>query len=429
MQLQSLLRRNRTVRVCVAYSGGLDSTVLLDALTSLRSEFDSKSQLLITAMHVNHGISPNAEAWEAHCKEQCQARKVALTIQRVSVNRERASLEAEARKARYAAFASADVDYVLQAHHQDDQAETVLLNLLRGSGVLGAAGIPGKLGKIVRPLLACTRADLLDYAVKADLDWIEDESNASLQHRRNYLRHQVLPDLQREFPGAAKNLASAAGHFSQAQDLLEQLAVEDGAEQYPLPLGVLVQLRQHKGKARAMNVLAFHLRRQGVRLPSRLWLEEAFEQLTTVKPDGQVLLNAGEQVIRRYRGHLYTDRQGFAPVPAALPWQGEKELAWGDGAVQMLQTKGTGIALKALSQPCSFRRRLGGERIHLGGEYSKSVKDLLREAGLPPWKREEIPLFFHGEELVWVPAVGIAEKYRCKPEEDGISLEFACPSC
>jgi len=404
--------------------------VLLDALISLCSEgFGSKGQLLVTAMHVNHGISPHAEAWEAHCKEQCQARKVVLTIRQVSVNRERASLEAEARKARYAAFASVDADYVLQAHHQDDQAETVLLNLLRGSGILGAAGIPAKIGIIVRPLLACTRADLLDYAIKADLHWIEDESNASLHHRRNYLRHQVLPALQQEFPGAAKNLASAAAHFAQAQDLLEQMAVEDGASQYPLPLALLVQLDHHKGKARAMNALAFHFRGQGVRLPSRLWLEEAFEQLTTAKPDGQVLLNVGKQAIRRYQGYIYTEREGLAQVPAALPWQGERELAWGDGAVQVLQTKGAGIALRALSQQCSFRRRLGGEKIHLSGEHRKSVKDLLREAGLPPWKREEVPLFFHGEELVWVPIVGIAEKYRCKPEEDGISLEFACPSC
>ncbi|GAB2180302.1 tRNA lysidine(34) synthetase TilS [Denitratisoma sp. agr-D3] len=416
-----------TIRFCVAYSGGLDSTVLLDAAATFCAASNSRIQL--SAIHVNHGLSPNADAWEAHCRAQCQARGIPFEAVRVAVDRQRPSLEAEARRARYEAFVHVAADFILQAHHQDDQAETLLLNLLRGTGVLGAAGIPQRQGRVLRPLLACAQGELREYATRRGLHWIEDESNASTQHQRNYLRHQVLPELERRFHGARKNLATAASHFAQGQDLLEQLAEEDGAAEAPLPGHLLRQLGQEKGHARALNALAYNLRRQGLRLPSARWLDEAAAQLLGAGPDRQVCLRVGAHEIRRYRDRIFVLPLAEPPDLTIRPWQGESRAEWGGGYIITTPVRGEGIAMGRLTLPCSLRPRHGGEKICLDGKHHRSLKDLLRESDCPPWWRAKLPLLFHGDELIWVHGVGIAEKYRCGPEEDGITLEFACPTC
>ena len=426
--LRPLLSNTAATRLCIAYSGGLDSTVLLDGVAALLPALSTFGTVELSALHVHHGLSANADAWPVHCVEQCRRRRVPLSVERVNVVVDGAGLEAAARKARYEAFARLDADYVLLAHHQNDQAETLLFNLLRGAGVLGAAAIPARQERLLRPLLDCSREELQAYAGAHDLVWIEDESNASLSHSRNYLRHKVLPLLQERFAGASGSLARAAEHFAQTQQLLEEVAIEDGAAETPLAIELLASLLAAKGKARAMNALAFNLRKQGVRLPSRQWLEQAFRQLLVAGSDRQIRLLAGDIVVRRYQGKIYVAPTANTPLPVATPWHGESLVSWGDGCIHAYPSKAVGINSAVLSERCELRLRQGGELMQLAGKPHRPLKDLLREAGIPPWHRTRLPLLFRGEELVWVPGVGIAEKYRCKAEEDGISLEFACPN-
>lgn len=329
-------------------------------------------------------------------------------------------LEAAARRARYQAYASLDVDLIALGQHQDDQAETLLLNLLRGTSVLGAASIPERRLRFVRPLLDVSRPQLRAYAEMLGLSWIEDESNESTEFSRNYLRKEILPQLNGRFPSASANFARAARNFSDAQTLMDDLAVIDGANRVPLPLASLNELSQ----ARALNVLANHLRQLGVRVASRRWLEEVLRQLRCAGEDRQIRISADGKLIRRYQGALIVEALE-REVPSEIDWTPSVgRVPWGSDAIAATQTAGNGVAKERLGQCVKFRPREGSDKMEVRPGLRRSLKDLMREAGIPPWRRHHLPVLVSDGELVWVPFVGIAEKYRCGPEEYGISLEF-----
>jgi len=425
--LLPLVSAKKQLNVCCAYSGGLDSTVLLHALNAFALQHKASSQLDVTALHVNHGLSPNADKWESHCIEQCRYWGLPIRTIEVSVSREDASLEDCARRARYEAFNSSDADYVFLAHHQGDQSETLLMNLLRGAGMLGAASIPSRRGRIQRPFLSLSKDELLNYAQKHKLHWIEDESNGSDVHSRNYLRQNVLPIIEKKFSGGTKNLAQAAVHFAETQSLLDDLAIEDGGEQIPLAVDRLIELERNKGIPRAKNLLAFNLRRQGVRFSSRIWFDELFRQLKESREDAQLSLKAGVLSVRRYRGCIYVSKNIQERHLESVPWDGSSSVLWGGYPIECKAAANSGLNPQALFGKLEFRRRQGGE-VMLFNKQHRPVKDLLREAGIPPWLRSKLPILFHENEIVWIAGVGIAENYRCKAKEDGISLEFAWPN-
>ena len=414
--------------VCVAFSGGLDSSVLLDACVCLLSESSSPTFRLV-AFHLNHGLSPNARNWQAHCQAVCQHYGIPLNVAHADLKSKTSGIELAARLARYDAFYRIEATHILLAHHQDDQAETVLHNLFRGSGVLGAAGVPRQQGRILRPLLSFSRNELHEYAQLRDLKWIEDESNDSTRFSRNYLRQAVLPAIKERFPAAAKELSVAAQNFADAQQLLADIAIEDGAGETPLPLTVLRQVNAEKGTLRSRNLLLAHLRLNGIRIPSREWFDEAFRQLLSVKPDAQLVLRAGKQLIRHFQGKLHVCPESEVVTPQVVPWRpnGTITLSWGPGEIVATIAKGTGLSRQYFQCPMEFRPRLGGERLFLRGMH-RQVKDLLREAGIPTWERGQLPILFRGNDVVWIPGIGIAENYRCLPEEEGIALEFVRPN-
>ncbi|MEP6998324.1 MAG: tRNA lysidine(34) synthetase TilS, partial [Betaproteobacteria bacterium] len=215
------------VRIAVALSGGIDSMVLLDALHALAPRF----ALHLSALHVDHRLSPRSERWAQFCAEACAARGVPLTVHRVDVARRAGqSLEAVARAARYAKLLGANIDIVALAHHADDQAETILLQLLRGAGPAGLAAMPRYRARsasgpaLLRPLLELPRAALAAYANARGLAWVDDESNEDRRHKRNLLRLSVAPLLAQAFPGYPTVLARAAGHQAEAAALLDELA-------------------------------------------------------------------------------------------------------------------------------------------------------------------------------------------------------------
>lgn len=268
-------------RLVAAVSGGVDSAVLLDCLVRL----GRLRGLSLEALHINHGLSVNAASWESHCRRFCEDRAVPLKAVQVEVERgSRDGLEAAARRARHAAFAATDADWIVLGHHRDDQAETLLFNLLRGTGLRGAAAMAEANGRLLRPLLDIGRDDIRAYAAARELTWAEDESNADTRHSRNHLRHRTLRDLALRFPGSPANLAAAARRFAEARDLLDELAQVDlgaHAADFPLDTKLLTALAE----TRARNLLRYLLQKRHIGIASEERLREAVQQLTQAAPD------------------------------------------------------------------------------------------------------------------------------------------------
>jgi tRNA(Ile)-lysidine synthase len=410
-------------RIAVALSGGLDSMVLLDAAAA----YAARQSAPLSAIHVHHGLSPNADRWADFCTAQCARRGVALTTHRLRLEREGGeSLEALARTARYQCLLGSPVDAVALAHHADDQAETLLLQLLRGAGTPGLAAMasyqPGR-PALLRPLLGLARTTLAAYASARELDWIEDESNADTRLARNFLRHEVTPLLAAHFPGYPATLVRAAGHQADAAALAEALAIVDAAgavDANGLDRARLCAL----GLPRARNLLRWFLRAQGLRTPSEARLVEMLRQIKHAAPDARTRIAHDGAEIGCHRGRVVVHAPRAATFVRA--WDGESELRLPGGLLRFERAHGTGLAAVKLARaPVTLRSRCGGERIRLApNRPARAVKKLLQEAHMPPWEREALPLVWSGDELAAVPGIGIALAYQAAPDEAGWSLSW-----
>ena len=289
-------------RLCIGLSGGRDSVALLHAAASL--QLGER----LSALHVHHGLSPRADAWEAHCRRLCDDLRVPLRVVRVQVRHDSGlGLEAAARQARYQAFADCDADFLLLAHHLGDLAETVLFNLIRGSGVTGAAGMPierplGRL-RLLRPWRDVAPEAIAAYAGAQALEWVEDESNDDTGFSRNFLRHEILPRLRARFPAVLPSLGAAAGHFAEADGLLAELAELDWQSTCRgegLPMPAVRQL----STARLKNLLRWRLRHLGWQVPVAARLDEFARQLLSAGPDRHPGLSLPEGEMRVQGGCL-----------------------------------------------------------------------------------------------------------------------------
>lgn len=296
-------RLTATETVCVGFSGGCDSLVLLHLLSRLMLNGR------LSAVHVHHGLSPHAGAWACFCEEQCALLGVPLRVRRVSVPADAGEgVEAAARRARYAVFAEVDADCLMLAHHAGDQAETLLFNLLRGCGVTGAAAMPVERRhgerRVLRPLLDESRADIESWARQQGLRWIEDESNADWHHTRNYLRHAVMPLLTERFPAAGSALVRAAANFAEAGELLDDLAAVDWAAVGDGETARLALLRA-LSPARLKNLLRYRLRMLGWQVPVADRLEEFVRQVRLAAPDRHPELQLPDGRLRVSGGRLH----------------------------------------------------------------------------------------------------------------------------
>lgn len=408
----------------LALSGGVDSVVLFDILRQLRSPL----KFSLSVLHVNHQISPRAPDWGRFCAGLCARHAVAYSEETVTLERGGGdSLEASARTARYRAFAALETDFVVLAQHRDDQAETVLLQLLRGAGVKGLSAMPevralGGAAHILRPLLDVPRAQILDWAGEHHLAWVEDESNQDVRYDRNFLRHEALPSLARRFPACAHTLARAGSHFAETAELLDQLAVLDAGDgicENRLRVGVLAPL----SAARARNLLRHFLDRQGIPMPSAARLDDVLRQVSAARPDARIHIALGEYELRRYRGELHATRR-LAPLEPEFssPWLSGEMLVLPHGSLRFERRQGEGISRARLeSAPLTVRYRRGGERLRPQcGRPSRSLKNLLQESAVPPWQRERLPLLYCGDALVCVPEVGVDCAWQAQPGEWGI---------
>jgi tRNA(Ile)-lysidine synthase len=409
-------------------SGGRDSVALLDALTVL---CHGRGHAL-TAVHVHHGLSPNADGWAQFCRERCAALTIVCDVRHVDVPRlPQSSLEAEARRLRYDALAAAAADagarFVLLAHHRDDQAETLLLQLLRGAGPHGLAAMAGARTDPsgltwLRPLLGRSRADIDAYAGEARLDWQDDESNDECRHLRNALRRTVLPELARVFPGHAATLARAAAHQADAAQLADELAANDAArigDADTLDSAALATLSPH----RARNLLRWFLRRRGLPSPSAARLAAMLDQLCDARSDAAIRLAHAGIEIGVHRGRIAV--HAVPPARFDVRWRGERELALPHGTLAFGRADGAGIDIVQLAGDVHVRSRAGGERFQLAADRPRrALKAILRDAGIPSWERRGLPLVFCGNALAAVPGLGIDAALRAPPGRPGLTVEW-----
>jgi tRNA(Ile)-lysidine synthase len=419
------------LRVAVALSGGRDSMVLLDALARLAPELG----LSLCAAHVHHGLSPRADAWATFCAGECAARNVPLTVHRVRIARAGgASLEATARSARYAALAALDTDVVALAHHADDQAETLLLQLLRGAGPAGLAAMPTLRSPpagpaLLRPFLALPRAAIDAYAGAAGLAWVDDESNADTGVKRNFIRREIAPRLAAAFPGYPATLARAAAHQAEASRLEDDLAQRDaedaitsaGDGDMTLDRSALIVLCR-SAPHRARNLLRWFLRQHGLGAPSTARLAAMLDQLAQAPMDARVRLAHAGAEIGVHRGRIIVHAPAIAPF--AVAWRGESALVLPHGSLEFAWGVGMGIARAALETGAvTVRSRAGGERLRpAAGRPARSLKRLLQEAAMPAWQRESLPLLFCGNVLALVPGIGVDSAFQAAAGEPGCSV-------
>jgi tRNA(Ile)-lysidine synthase len=391
-------------------SGGLDSMVLLEALVQLRHQHPLPP---LRAIHVHHGLNPAADEWVAHCRRECALRDVPLTVVEVSVQPV-ASVENAAREARYQAFTAVlgKGDQILLAHHQDDQLETLLFRLIRGTGLLGLAGMPAQralgAGSLQRPLLGWQRGELHDWATTQALNWIEDPANRDPRFARTGLRYQVLPALRRQWPGADASLIRLAAHAREASELLDELAAEDCRRlegKSPDPWLAGWPSLDAKGLAdlslaRQRNLLRYWLRCHGQALPDARQLDMLVSQLVAAD-DGQPVLRWGTVQVARSVGRLWLFPKGQPPAGAAQPLEPANIICLqaGNGRLHLTRQAG-GLAL------CSGRwevgYRAGGELIRLAGRPARSLKQLFQENAVPVWLRPAVPLLYRDGALVSV---------------------------
>jgi len=419
-------------RLVLGLSGGLDSAVLLEVLHRLAGALDFQ----LSCVHVNHNISPNAGRWAAFCARCCKRHDIALELREVDLEPYRAEgLEAAARRARYAVYAGLDdADFIVLAQHQDDQAETLLLQLLRGAGVKGGSAMPvirqqgrGRKGKtapaVLRPMLELTREQIEAYARARKLEWVEDESNADTRYDRNFLRHRVLPVLGQAFPAYRATLARSARHLAEASLVLDQLAEADAKRTVNGNRLALAGLRR-LGLARAKNLLRWLLLQQGEIAPEADRLQEGLRQLFEAGDDAAVHVVLGTSELRRYAGYAYLlPPLSDPPAEFQRAWDGRR--AWPlpelGGTLRFARRQGAGLACARVPDAgLELRLRQGGEKLRLQAKGStRSLKNLLQEARLPPWQRERLPLIYCGQKLVAVPGLGVASGWEAGIGEAG----------
>jgi len=420
----------------LAYSGGCDSHVLLHAAAQLKNDGRLPA---FHAVHVDHGLQSASAAWAQHCAAVCHELAIPFTLLRIDARPETGeSPEAAARHARYRAIAAlmTDGDCLLTAHHQDDQAETLLLQLLRGGGPHGLAAMPAvaafAAGIHARPLLSFSRAELRDYARQQRLQWIDDPSNVDTGFDRNYLRESVMPLLRERWPALARVLSRSAIHQAEAAQLLDDLAAEDlqhcRLEDHSLSIAALSALNA----ARQRNTLRYWLKGLGFKLPDTMRLAQLQQDVLHAAPDRRPEVQWEGVTVRRYRDRLYASRPQPPPDSAlVMPWDIDRALRLPDGTtLSAVPVRGEGVKTALCrQQPVTVRYRQGGEECQPGPRAAtRPLKKLLQEAGVPPWEREMLPLIYVGDRLAAVAGYWVCAPCQASDGEDGLHIVVQPPS-
>ena len=415
-------------QLLLGFSGGLDSSVLLHLLSAARQTIPFNLQV----MHVHHGLSTNADTWAQFCLEQCTLLNVPLQIVYVNVDKNtKLGIEAAARQLRYEAlfnckFADSLPDFIVTAHHQDDQAETLLLQLFRGAGVKGLASMAAvdKPRRLMRPLLNVSRTTLQDYAVQHHIQWCDDESNNDTHYERNFVRREVMPILETRYQAVKSVLARSASHLAEANELLDALAGID-AEHLLINDSLCLQGLAALAHTRAKNVLRWWFAKKHLAMPSTEYLTEIINQLLNAKADANINIELQHLTLKRFQQSAYLLEEQ-SPQAFDLVWNGEEELTLPSGGkLQFKQVTGAGLALKFGMAKLRITNRDGGERFKPNAlRPTRTLKHLLQEANIPPWQREYLPLIYWHDTLAFVPGIGIAYELQASESEQGIEITW-----
>jgi tRNA(Ile)-lysidine synthase len=418
-RLESLVPDTVRPSWVVAFSGGVDSLALLAAMCDWLARQPSRARHALRAVHVDHGIHPRSGDWARHCRRVCRELGVPLRVRRARIPAARgASPEAVAREARYGLL-GAELragEYLLAAHHVDDQFETLLLQLLRGAGVAGLAAMPARaaLGRswLLRPLLDVGRAELEAWVSRRGLAWIDDDSNADPRFDRNYLRHTVLPLLKARWRAAAPVAARSAAHLADAHSVLAEVAAMDLAAVSRGPAVAVAGLRA-LSPARRRHAVRAWIQGRGLPVPDTRHLARVLGELCDARPDAQPCVHWPGAEVRRHRGCLYllatastrpAATAATAP-PLAWDWRRGRALVLGPGLGRLVVRSDRAGPLDAarLPVPLELRWRAGGERLQTEpGGPRRTLKELLRVRGVLPWMREALPLLHAGPRLVGI---------------------------
>ncbi|MCE0813768.1 tRNA lysidine(34) synthetase TilS [Buttiauxella sp. S04-F03] len=406
----------------VAFSGGLDSTVLLHQLVTLRDLHGANFQ--IRAMHIHHGLSPYADNWAEHCQQVCEQWNVPFEVKRVQLADDGLGIEAHARAARYQALAETirPDEVLLTAQHLDDQCETFLLALKRGSGPAGLAAMPERLPfgetELIRPLLGQTRKVLEAWANEHQLTWIEDESNQDDSYDRNFLRLRVIPEIQQRWPHFPQSVARSAELCGEQEQLLDELLAEQLEALIQDDGSLLIEPLKPLSDIRRSALLRRWFGRQKAAMPSRAALARLWNEVATSREDANPRLKFGSFEVRRYQGALY-----WLPLMNGL---GDEIVSWsapfapltlpgGLGTLQ-LASIGQEVRIPGVDEPVTVRFKASGQFHIVGRERGRSLKKIWQESGIAPWQRERTPLLYYGEKLIAALGVFVTQDGKATEE-------------
>ena len=426
----SLLESHKKIKsMTVALSGGVDSVVLLHLLHQLQKTH----HFTLKASHVHHGLSKNADKWVKFCEKLCAKLSVPLDMHYIKLPQKKSlGIEGEARRLRYEKLLQSKTDLIVLAHHEDDQAETFLLQLIRGAGVKGLSSMAhfDDRRRLWRPLLNTSRTDIESYAKKHQLKWIEDESNQNTDFDRNFIRYKVLPILNNRFSHIIKVISRSSAHLAEAQYLLDELAqidlisyLKSNNYKHKLHVKALDKL----SNARAKNALRYWLEFNNQTMPSKDLLDELLRQVLTAKKDATIKIQLSKDYeIRRYQDEIYIVPKDIKrQKDYEIIWAGESEIILPNGQkLKFKKVKGRGINLKFLDdKKLKIKNRQGGEFFKPDSKRpTKKIKQLLQESDLPPWERAFLPLVFVGDKLAFVPNYGVDINFQTKPKEVGLEV-------
>ncbi|WP_234096491.1 tRNA lysidine(34) synthetase TilS [Citrobacter portucalensis] len=411
--------------ILVAFSGGLDSTVLLHQLVQWRAQHP---EVALRAIHIHHGLSPHADSWVQHCKSVCMQWQVPLVVERVHLEDDGLGIEAQARRARYQAFAQTLLpgEVLMTAQHLDDQCETFLLALKRGSGPAGLSAMgensPFAGTQLIRPLLAQTREALEAWARQHELCWIEDESNQDDTYDRNFLRLRVTPLLQQRWPHFAQAVARSAALCAEQESLLDELLASDLADCITAHGTLLLVPLMMMSDVRRAALLRRWLAGLNAPMPSRDGLERIWQEVALAREDASPCFRLGEYEVRRYQSQLWwvksVDGQSETVIPW-LEWKTPLTLPAGLGSVQLISAGE--LRMPQADEAVSIRFKAPGLLHIVGRNGGRKLKKIWQEQGIPPWRRDTTPMLFYGETLIAAAGVFVTREGAAEDEE-GVSL-------
>jgi len=424
----NLKQDNANLEILLGFSGGLDSSVLLHLLAQIQTQLHFK----LKAIHVHHGLSSSADDWLNFCKQKCKLLDIEFYDVKVKINdKSTLGIEGEARELRYEAIRKKQKGVVALGHHQNDQVETLMLQLLRGSGLKGLAGMPefDEKRKFWRPMLNLKKELIEKYASENNIEYIEDESNEDINFDRNFIRKKVLPLIESRYPASIETISRSAANISEGHQINELLALDDSKNVMSDDGShLLIENLNKLPNLRAINLIRWWLSFNGLLMPSKKNVEELFRQVKLIKKDTSLNLKiSNDRSIR-----AFDDKLLIVSILNDLPsyhfkWVGQEEIELPNKSkLHFVKTKKGGLSLSKLGAKSLYiKSRSGGEKLKsFPDQPSRSLKYLFQKADIPHWERDQVPLVYANEQLVAVPNLGVQYEYQSKVGEVGYQIKW-----